>query len=122
MRYLLKISLATAACLGLGACGSGDGQKSGGTSDAVEVLPGTISDDMIILDQIAVDGTAVDSSLPKEVSSRPATPAPQPSDDSADSSNVGVSPPPASSAAPAASPPPAPATEKAPQQPSVTIR
>ncbi len=53
--------------LSLAACGSGDpAGKSTAKLDAVEVEPGTISDSMIILDDAASDGTAVDNSVPDD--------------------------------------------------------
>ncbi|WP_188236870.1 hypothetical protein [Sphingopyxis sp. LK2115] len=53
--------------LGLAACGGGDtGDTSTTKLDAVEVQPGSVSDSMIILDDAAGDGTAVDNSVPDD--------------------------------------------------------
>ena len=50
----------------LAACNSEPAGKSTTKLDAVEVQPGTISDSMIILDDAAGDGTAVDNSVPDD--------------------------------------------------------
>jgi len=50
----------------LTACNSEPAGKSTTKLDAVEVQPGTISDSMIILDDAAGDGTAVDNSVPDD--------------------------------------------------------
>lgn len=52
--------------LALAACGNEPSGKSTTKLDAVEVQPGTISDSMIILDDAAGDGTAVDNSVPDD--------------------------------------------------------
>ncbi|UKK84640.1 hypothetical protein L7H23_00575 [Sphingopyxis sp. BSN-002] len=52
--------------LALAACNSEPAGKSTAKLDAVEVQPGTISDSMIILDDNAGDGTAVDNSVPDD--------------------------------------------------------
>ena len=60
--------------LSLVACGSGDpAGKSTAKLDAVEVQPGSISDSMIILDNAASDGTAVDNSVPDDGTKKEAT-------------------------------------------------
>jgi hypothetical protein len=48
----------------LAACGGGDDGKTRVKLDSVEVQPGTISDDMVVLDNSDVDGTAIDNSVP----------------------------------------------------------
>ena len=50
----------------LAACDGEPAGKSTTKLDAVEVQPGTISDSMIILDDAAGDGTAVDNSVPDD--------------------------------------------------------
>lgn len=50
----------------LAACNGEPAGKSTTKLDAVEVQPGTISDSMIILDDAAGDGTAVDNSVPDD--------------------------------------------------------
>lgn len=50
----------------LAACNSAPAGKSTAKLDAVEVQPGTISDSMIILDDSAGDGTAIDNSIPDD--------------------------------------------------------
>ncbi|OWR00974.1 hypothetical protein [Sphingopyxis witflariensis] len=68
--------------LSLAACGSGDpAGKSTAKLDAVEVQPGSISDSMIILDNAASDGTAVDNSVPDDGTKKEAT---KSKDDAAD--------------------------------------
>ena len=44
--------------------GSGSGNQTITRMDATDVEPGTISDDMVVLDEAAVDGTAIDTSAP----------------------------------------------------------
>ena len=90
---MTRILLTSALLLALSACG-GDPQGSSTTKlDAVEVQPGTISDSMIILDDAASDGTAVDNSVPGEESkgdgakSEDESPAGKASEESADSEN-----------------------------------
>ncbi|MEY4270906.1 MAG: hypothetical protein RLZZ58_2122, partial [Pseudomonadota bacterium] len=56
--------LAILPLLTLAACDGGDATKTRVKLDSVEVQPGTISDDMIILDNSDIDGTAVDNSVP----------------------------------------------------------
>lgn len=64
---MTRTLLASLALLALAACGGGDtGGKSTTRLDAVEVQPGSISDSMIILDDAASDGTAVDNSVPDD--------------------------------------------------------
>src|SRR3546814_4237285 len=59
--------LAALPLLALAACGGGDSKgKSPTTLDAVEVQPGSVSDAMIILDNVASEGTAVDNSIPDD--------------------------------------------------------
>lgn len=64
-KYLIALPL-LAPALALVACGSEPAGKSSTKLDAVEVQPGTISDSMIILDDAAGDGTAVDNSVPDD--------------------------------------------------------
>ena len=64
---MTRIILASLPLLALAACGGGDSKgKSTTTLDAVEVQPGSVSDSMIILDNVASDGTAVDNSVPED--------------------------------------------------------
>ena len=64
---MTRIFLAALPLLALAACGGGDSKgKSTTTLDAVEVQPGSVSDSMIILDNAANDGTAVDNSVPED--------------------------------------------------------
>ncbi|HWV60511.1 MAG TPA: hypothetical protein VN034_07655 [Sphingopyxis sp.] len=64
---MTRIILASLPLLALAACGGGDSKgKSTTTLDAVEVQPGSVSDSMIILDNVAGDGTAVDNSIPED--------------------------------------------------------
>ncbi|MBB6424648.1 hypothetical protein [Sphingopyxis sp. JAI128] len=64
---MTRIFLATLPMLALAACGGGGStDKSTTKLDAVEVQPGSISDSMIILDDVAGDGTAVDNSVPDD--------------------------------------------------------
>ena len=64
---MTRIFLASLPLLALAACGGGDSKgKSTTTLDAVEVQPGSVSDSMIILDNVAGDGTAVDNSIPED--------------------------------------------------------
>ena len=55
----------------LAACDTAPAGKSTAKLDAVEVQPGTISDSMIILDDSAGDGTAVDNSIPDDGTKKP---------------------------------------------------
>lgn len=64
---MTRTLLASLSLLALAACGGGDtAGKSTTKLDAVEVQPGSISDSMIILDDAASDGTAVDNSVPDD--------------------------------------------------------
>lgn len=121
MKFSTITLLSASALLALSACGKGNDTNSntpGG--DMVEVQQGTISDDMIMLDQAATDGTAVDYSVPIDSSARSAQTTRHPDDDGAaasDAESAGT-PPAANSAAtppaaapPAAAPTPAPATQ-----------
>src|SRR3546814_20507816 len=64
---MTRIFLAALPLLALAACGGGDSKgKSTTTLDAVEVQPGSVSDAMIILDNVASEGTAVDNSIPDD--------------------------------------------------------
>lgn len=64
---MTRTLFASLALFALAACGGGDtGGKSTTKLDAVEVQPGSISDSMIILDDAASDGTAVDNSIPDD--------------------------------------------------------
>lgn len=64
---MTRTLLASLLLVSLAACGSNDpAGKSTTKLDAVEVQPGTISDSMIILDNAASDGTAVDNSVPDD--------------------------------------------------------
>jgi ribosomal protein L12E/L44/L45/RPP1/RPP2 len=64
--------IALVPLLVLAACDSSDATKTTVKMDAVEVQPGTISDDMIILDNSDVDGTAVDNSVPVDPAAKAA--------------------------------------------------
>lgn len=61
---MTRIILTSLLALSLAACGGSEGSKTTTKLDAVEVEPGTISDSMIVLDDAASDGTAVDTSVP----------------------------------------------------------
>jgi hypothetical protein len=64
---MTRIFLTSLPLLALAACGGGDSTgKSTTKLDAVEVQPGSISDSMIVLDNVAGDGTAVDNSIPDD--------------------------------------------------------
>ena len=64
---MTRTLLSSLVLLSLAACGSGDpAGKSTAKLDAVEVQPGSISDSMIILDNAASDGTAVDNNVPDD--------------------------------------------------------
>lgn len=70
-----RILLASLLLVSLAACGSEPKGTSTTKLDAVEVQPGTISDSMVLLDDAAGDGTAVDNSVPEDKSKRaPAKP------------------------------------------------
>lgn len=68
---MTRIILTSLSLLALAACGNNDSSKTTTRLDAVEVQPGTISDSMIILDDAASDGTAVDTSTPSDSSKKP---------------------------------------------------
>ena len=62
---MTRTLIASLILLSLAACGGSDtASKSTTKLDAVEVQPGSVSDSMIILDDAASDGTAVDNSVP----------------------------------------------------------
>jgi len=64
---MTRILFSSLVLLSLAACGGGDpAGKSTAKLDAVEVQPGSISDSMIILDNAASDGTAVDNNVPDD--------------------------------------------------------
>jgi hypothetical protein len=65
---MTRILLASLLFVSLAACGSEPKGTSTTKLDAVEVQPGTISDSMILLDDAAGDGTAVDNSVPADKS------------------------------------------------------
>lgn len=67
MMKIARTLLFTAPLLFTAACGKEDKTSSATTRlDAVEVQEGTVSDNMILLDQAASDGTAIDNSVPVE--------------------------------------------------------
>ena len=79
---MTRIILASLPLLALAACGGGDSKgKSTTTLDAVEVQPGSVSDSMIILDNVASDGTAVDNSVPDDGAKKDAPKAEDASED-----------------------------------------
>ena len=80
---MTRIALASLMILALAACGDEPAGKTTAKLDAVEVQPGTISDSMIILDDAAGDGTAVDNSVPDDGSAKPVEKAEDESDDAA---------------------------------------
>src|SRR3546814_14137376 len=87
---MTRIFLAALPLLALAACGGGDSKgKSTTTLDAVEVQPGSVSDAMIILDNVASEGTAVDNSIPDHGTKKDA---PQGEDDSEDDEAASASP------------------------------
>lgn len=61
IKKLLLPTFTVAASLTLAACGQSGGSGSTTKMTNVEVVDGTISDDMILLDTSAGDGTAVDT-------------------------------------------------------------
>ena len=64
---MTRIAFASLFFLSLAACGGSEPKGTSTTKlDAVEVQPGTISDSMILLDDAAGDGTAVDNSVPDD--------------------------------------------------------
>lgn len=80
---MTRIALASLPLLVLAACGGGDpAGKSTTKLDAVEVQPGTVSDAMIVLDNVSADGTAVDNSVPDDGTTKATTKA---DDEDADS-------------------------------------
>lgn len=81
---MTRIILTSLLALSLAACGGSEGSKTTTKLDVVEVEPGTISDSMIVLDDAASDGTAVDSSVPGSDSKKTDSKA---DDESADSSS-----------------------------------
>lgn len=90
---MTRTLLSSLLLVSLAACGSGDpAGKSTTKLDAVEVQPGTISDSMIILDDAASDGTAVDNSVPddgtKKETTKPKDDAAEEDDDAADAATV----------------------------------
>lgn len=79
---MTRILFSSLVLLSLAACGSGDpAGKSTAKLDAVEVQPGSISDSMIILDNAASDGTAVDNNVPDDGTKKEA---PKSGDDAAE--------------------------------------
>ncbi len=92
---MTRIFLTSLPLLALAACGGGDSTgKSTTKLDAVEVQPGSISDSMIILDDVASDGTASDNRIPDDGTKKDA-PKPEEaseSDDAADESDAGDNP------------------------------
>lgn len=82
---MTRIILASLVLASLAACGSEPKGTSTAKLDAVEVQPGTISDSMILLDDAAGDGTAVDNSVPDDGARKaPAKPEDGAGDDSDD--------------------------------------
>ena len=67
---MTRIILSSLLLLGLSACGNEPSGKTATKLDAVEVQPGSISDSMIILDNAAGDGTAIDNSVPDDGSKK----------------------------------------------------
>ena len=83
---MTRTLFASLSLLALAACGGGGtAGKSTTKLDAVEVQPGSVSDSMIILDNAAGDGTAIDNSVPddgtKKNAAKPATDTAAESDD-----------------------------------------
>lgn len=67
MRSPLRLLPPVLLPFALAACGETEQQAPTQTKlDAVEVQPGSVSDDMVILDTIDSDGTAIDNSVPDE--------------------------------------------------------
>ena len=82
---MTRIFLTSLPLLALAACGGGDSTgKSTTKLDAVEVQPGSISDSMIVLDNVAGDGTAVDNSIPDDDTKKDAPKAEAASEDGDD--------------------------------------
>ena len=69
---MTRIILSSLLLLGLAACGNEPSGKTTTKLDAVEVQPGSVSDSMIILDNAAGDGTAIDNSVPDDGSKKEA--------------------------------------------------
>ena len=87
---MTRLTLPAALLLTLAACGGSDSTNKTTTKlDAVEVEPGTISDSMIVLDNAASDGTAVDTSVPSDNMKKADSKA---DDESADSSSSDAAP------------------------------
>lgn len=63
---MTRILLIALPLLALTACSDEPAKTSTTKLDAVEVQPGTISDSMIILDNAANEGTAIDNSVPDD--------------------------------------------------------
>jgi len=63
---MTRIILSSLLLLSLVGCGNEPSGKTTTKLDAVEVQPGTVSDSMIILDNAASDGTAIDNSVPDD--------------------------------------------------------
>lgn len=90
---MTRISIASLPLLVLAACGGGDSTgKSTTTLDAVEVQPGSVSDSMIVLDNVAGDGTAVDNSIPDDGTKKDAPKAEETGDEAAGESGAGDDP------------------------------
>lgn len=71
---MTRIALASLPLFALAACGGGDpAGKSTTKLDAVEVQPGTVSDAMIVLDNVSADGTAVDNRVPDDGTAKATT-------------------------------------------------
>ena len=67
MRSPLRLIPPVLLPFALAACGETEQQAPTQTKlDAVEVQPGSVSDDMVILDTVDSDGTAIDNSVPDE--------------------------------------------------------
>ncbi|HET6538505.1 MAG TPA: hypothetical protein VFG34_10390 [Sphingopyxis sp.] len=114
MKIITRPMLIGAAVLMVAGCSKKDSSDTAATLEEVAVQPGTISDDMILLDQAASDGTAIDTSLPKNEGRTTAaepTPTPDeapaataPADAAANNANPASNPAPAAPA-PSAGPP-----------------
>ncbi|MFN7030229.1 MAG: hypothetical protein ACK4PC_12785 [Sphingopyxis sp.] len=86
---MTRIILTSLLTLSLAACGGSEGSKTTTKLDAVEVEPGAISDSMIVLDNAASDGTAVDTSVTSDNMKKADSKA---DDESADSSSSDAAP------------------------------
>ena len=62
IKKMLLPTIVVTSSLALSACGQSGGSDSTTKMTNVEIVDGTISDDMILLDTSAGDGTAVDTS------------------------------------------------------------